>query len=106
MQLNSLYQYYALKLAGSPALAAARTLLFMPDLLNYWLTGVPRAEVTIASTSQFYDPRKKTWARDLLERLGLPTDILPEIVAPGTRLGPLLDSRGRSLRAASCWPVR
>jgi len=92
MQLNSLYQYYALQLAGSPALAAARTLLFMPDLLNYWLTGVARAELTIASTSQFYDPRKKTWARDLLERLGLPTGILPEIVAPGTRLGPLLES--------------
>jgi rhamnulokinase len=90
MQLNSLYQFYALKLAGSPALEAARTLLFMPDLLNYWLTGVARAELTIASTSQFYDPRNKTWARDLLERLGLPTGILPEIVAPGTLLGPLL----------------
>src|ERR1017187_2986432 len=92
MQINSLYQFYALKLAGSPALKAAHTLLFMPDLLNYWLTGVARAELTIASTSQFYDPRKKTWARDLLERLGLPSGILPEIVAPGTRLGPLLDS--------------
>ncbi len=92
MQLNSLYQFYALKLAGAPALAAARTLLFMPDLLNYWLTGVARAELTIASTSQFYNPRAKTWARDLLQRLALPTGILPEIVAPGTRLGPLLDS--------------
>jgi rhamnulokinase len=92
MQLNSLYQFYALKLAGSPALAAARTLLFMPDLFNYWLTGVARAELTIASTSQFYDPRAKAWARDLLERLGLPTGILPEIVPPGTLLGPLLDS--------------
>ncbi len=92
MQINSLYQFYALKLAGSPALDAAHTLLFMPDLLNYWLTGVARAELTIASTSQFYDPRRKMWARNLLERLGLPTHILPEIVAPGTRLGPLLDS--------------
>ena len=51
-----------------------------------------RAELTIASTSQFYDPRKKTWARDLLGRLGLPDRILPEIVPPGTLLGPLLDS--------------
>jgi len=92
MQLNSLYQFYALKLADSPALAAARTLLFMPDLLNYWLTGVAHAELTIASTSQFYDPRQKTWARDLLERLGLPTRVLPDIVAPGTRLGSLLGS--------------
>jgi rhamnulokinase len=92
MQLNSLYQLYALKLAGSPALARAERLLFMPDLLNYWLTGIARAELTIASTSQFYDPRRKTWAVDLLERLGLPIHILPEIVAPGTRLGPLLPS--------------
>lgn len=92
MQFNSLYQLYALKLAGSPALDRACTLLFMPDLLNYWLTGVARAELTIASTSQFYDPRRKTWAVDLFERLGLPTHVLPEIVAPGTLLGPLLDS--------------
>jgi rhamnulokinase len=90
MQLNSLYQFYALKLAGSPALASARTLLFIPDLLNYWLTGVARSERTIASTSQFYNPRTKTWAADLLERLGLPTHILPEIVDPCTRLGVLL----------------
>jgi rhamnulokinase len=94
MQINSLYQLHALKLARSPALEAARTLLFMPDLFNYWLTGVARAEATIASTSQFYDPRKRTWARDLLERLGLPTAILPEIVTPGTLLGPLLDAVG------------
>jgi rhamnulokinase len=90
MQINSLYQFYALKLAGSPALACARTLLFTPDLLNYWLTGVARSELTIASTSQFCNPRTRTWAIDLLERLGLPTRILPEIVEPGTLLGPLL----------------
>ncbi len=92
MQLNSLYQLYALKLADSPALAAAQKLLFMPDLFNYWLTGVARAEESIASTSQFYDPLRRTWAASLLNRLGLPVSILPEIVPPGTRLGNLLDS--------------
>ena len=89
MQLNTLCQLYAMKLAGSPALAAARTLLFMPDLFNYWLTGTPRAELTIASTSQFYNPREKSWATGLLERLGIPASFLPEIVEPGTRLGTL-----------------
>jgi rhamnulokinase len=92
LPLNSLYQLYALKLARSPALDAAHTLLFIPDLFNYWLTGVARSERTIASTSQFYDPRKQGWAADLLERLGLPARILPPIVDPGTRLGPLLPS--------------
>ncbi len=92
MQINTLYQLYAMHLAGSPALAAARTLLMMPDLFNYWLTGVARAERTIASTSQFYDPRRRAWARGLWDKLGLPAAILPEIVSPGTRLGPLLAS--------------
>jgi rhamnulokinase len=90
MQLNTLYQLYAMKLAGATALGCARTLLMIPDLFNYWLTGVARSEMTIASTSQFYDPRVKTWAGDLLERLGLPVHVLAEIVPPGTQLGPLL----------------
>jgi len=89
MQLNSLYQLYAAKLAGSPGLHHAKTLLFMPDLLNYWLTGVMKAERTIASTSQFYDPKRRTWASGLLGKLGLPESILPEIVEPGVKLGNL-----------------
>lgn len=91
MQLNSLYQLYAMKLAGSPALASANRLLFMPDLLNYWLTGVQKSEMTIASTSQFYDPRTRAFSTELLERLGLPAHILPPLVEPGTLLGPLRD---------------
>jgi rhamnulokinase len=87
MQFNSLYQLYAMKVAGSPALETAHTLLFMPDLFNYWLTGVARSELTIASTSQFYNPREKRWATELLGTLGLPQRIMREVVAPGTRLG-------------------
>jgi rhamnulokinase len=90
MQINTLYQLYAAKVAGSAALGNAQTFLMIPDLLNYWLTGVKKAEVTIASTSQFYNPSRKQWAVDLLKRLGLPHEILPDIVEPGTRLGPLL----------------
>jgi rhamnulokinase len=90
MQINSLYQWHAMKLAGSPALRVAKKLLFMPDLLNYWLTGVARAERTIASTSQFYDPRKRAFATEMLTRLGLDASILSELVDPGTKLGPLL----------------
>ncbi|MDX1978748.1 MAG: rhamnulokinase family protein [Bryobacteraceae bacterium] len=87
MQINSLFQWHAMKLAGSPALDTAETLLFIPDLFNYWFTGVKRAELTIASTSQFYNPVKKRFAADMLERLGLNPRLLPEIVNPGSRLG-------------------
>ncbi len=90
MQLNSLYQLYAMKLAGSPALDAAGTLLFMPDLFNYWLTGAKKSELTIASTSQFYNPVEKRWATELFDALGLPAAMLPEIVQPGEFLGKLL----------------
>ena len=90
MAINSLCQLYGMKLAGSPALDAAHTLLFMPDLFNYWLTGVTRCELSIASTSQFYNPETKKWAVNLFEKLGLPVAILPEIVEPGAELGPLL----------------
>jgi rhamnulokinase len=99
MQLNTLYQIYAMKLAAAPALSVARTLLMMPDLFNYWLTGVATSELTIASTSQFYNPREKRWATELFDRLGLPKQILPEIVQPGTRLG---DWSGTPVYATGC----
>jgi rhamnulokinase len=89
MQLNTLYQLYAMKLAGAPALASAERLLMIPDLLNYWLTGVQRTELTIASTTQFYNPAAKRFSTELLEKLRIRTDILAEIVNPGALLGPL-----------------
>ena len=91
MQLNSLYQLLALHNSKPGLLEAAETLLFMPDLFNYLFTGERKAEFSIATTSQMYDPRKGTWADDMLEQLGLPTHILPEIVPSGTVIGPLRD---------------
>src|SRR3954452_9433190 len=75
MQINSVYQLFAMKLGNSAALASARRLLHIPDLFNYWLTGVPKSEATIASTSQFYNPEQMAWATELLQRLSLPTEI-------------------------------
>jgi rhamnulokinase len=92
MQLNTLYQLYAMRLGGSPALGAAARLLNIPDLFNYWLTGVAKSETTIASTTQFFDPQTMTWAVELLERLELPSSMLGEIVPPGTRLGNMLEA--------------
>jgi rhamnulokinase len=92
MQLNSLYQLLAMARAGSPLLAGARTFLNMPDLLNVWLSGRKASEFTIASTSQCYDPRAGDWARDLLQRLDIPTHLFGPIVPPGTILDTLRPS--------------
>jgi rhamnulokinase len=91
MQINSLYQLFSMKSAGSPALASARRLLHIPDLINYWLTGVARSEATIASTSQFFNPEQTAWATELLKRLDIPTDILCDIVQPGVLLGSMIE---------------
>jgi rhamnulokinase len=90
MQLNSLYQLLAMVVGRSPALDIAETFLTMPDLFNYWLTGRKVCEFSIATTTQCYDPRKGDWAIPLLEKMGIPTHIFPEIVPPGTVLGELL----------------
>ena len=105
MQLNSLCQLHAMRLAASPALGVASRLLFMPDLFNYWLTGEMRAEASIASTSQFYNPVTRDWAIDLFHRLHLPDRILPQIVTPGTRLGTLLPEIAESSGLAVDVPV-
>jgi len=90
MAINSLYQLYSMRLADSPALAAADHLLFMPDLLSYWLSGAQRSEITIASTSQFYNPKTRRFETELFERLGMPAKILAELIEPGEQLGTLL----------------
>jgi len=89
MQFNTLCQLLSLQRAGSPILEIAETLLFMPDLLNFWFTGVKTTELTVASTGQMVDPNTRSWAIDLLQRLRLPTRILTPIIAPGTTVGAL-----------------
>jgi rhamnulokinase len=92
MKLNTLFQLLAMSLAKSPILEATDKLLMMPDLFNFLFTGKKVSEFTIATTTQFYDPIKKGWSKDLFERLGLPFHILPEIVPPGKVLAPLYPS--------------
>ena len=72
---------------GSAQLAAARTLLLIPDLLGYWLTGQPGAELTNASTTQLLDIRTLSWAAELLDRTGLPAASSRRCAGPATRSG-------------------
>lgn len=87
MRINTLYQLYAEKEHRNWALQAADSLLFLPDLFNYFLTGVGNSEETIASTSQFYDPRSRDWVSEIFNRLSLPQDVMSEIIMPGQELG-------------------
>ena len=103
MQINTLYQLYSIK--GSAQLRAAETLLMMPDLFHYWLTGEAVGETTVASTSQLLDAPTRRWDNDLLETLGLPGHILPPLVPPGTVLGTLHPSVAKDTRLSPDTPV-
>jgi len=92
MAINTLYQLYALKEASSVLLEQAETLLLIPELLRYFLTGERRSEWTVASTSQLCNPYRRAWDRDLLARLGLPGQIFLDPQEPGTHAGTLLPS--------------
>jgi rhamnulokinase len=89
MQINSLYQLYSLRLAGDPALERAETLLMMPDLFNYWLSGRKANEFTCATTSQCYNPTRSDWAWEVLDALEIPRRLFQPIVQPGEVLAGL-----------------
>jgi rhamnulokinase len=87
LPFNTIYQLAAAR--GTPDLDAARTILLIPDLIGYWLSGARVAEVTNASTTGLFDLDRQAWALDLVDELGLPNAALPPLTAAGHRIGSL-----------------
>ena len=92
LEINTVYQLYAGQRAGE--LTGARLLLMLPDLFHRLLSGSAVAEYTAVSTTGAYDMARGEWATGLLDELGIPTGILPEVVDAGTDLGPLAPGLG------------
>ncbi len=89
MQLNTLYQLLSMRLADSKSLSGAKRLIFMADLVSYYLCGRAYAEYTLGSTSQFMDMRTGRWSREIFNKFSLPINIMPELVKPGIVVGQL-----------------
>ena len=89
MRINTVYQLFYLAKYRRETLASADKLLFIPDLFAYFLTGEMRAEKTIASTSNFFDPKTRDFDRELLTKLGIPAHLLPPLIEPGETYGTL-----------------
>ncbi|GLW31865.1 rhamnulokinase [Actinoplanes regularis] len=85
LPFNTVYQLLAA--AGTPQYAAASTMLMIPDLLAYWLTGEIGAEYTNASTTGLLDVRTGEWAWGLISDLGLRPEHFPAIRRPGDLIG-------------------
>jgi rhamnulokinase len=92
IQFNTLFQLLSMVRKNDPQLENANTLLMMPDLIHYWLTGQKTTEFSIATTSQMYDIRQRRWAVNMLAELKISYSLLPPVVSPGTILGQLSQS--------------
>jgi rhamnulokinase len=104
LPINTLYQLLSLQKAKSPLLEVAETLLMIPDLIGWLLTGNRAGEHTNASTTQLFDPQTSTWSSELCQSFKLPHAILPPLVEAGTELGTLRPSVIQEVRIPE--PVR
>ncbi len=94
---NTVFQLLSMRVHNDKSLDRAKTLLFMPDLFNFFLTGVKKTEYTVASTAQMFDSEKHEWAYDMLKKLDIPTDILTDVIYPGETVGTLLPELAEEL---------
>jgi rhamnulokinase len=86
MALNTIFQ-----VATEPPerLARAKQILLIGDAFNFFCSGVARNEVSLASTTQLYNPTSHRWSKRLFAALGLREDLFAPLCPGGTRLGPL-----------------
>jgi rhamnulokinase len=85
---NTLMQLAAMREAGQGHLLDnAHKLLFTPDLLIHFMTGVEASEYTISSVSQMYDPGREDWSEEILNAYGIPRRLLCDIARPGAIVG-------------------
>lgn len=101
MQFNSLFQLFSMVKDKASLLEITDSILFMPDAFNYLFTGIKKSEFSIASTSQMIIPGTCQWDTELLEKVGIPTNILQEIILPGTILGNLQNDIVRETGSAA-----
>ena len=87
LPFNTVYQLAAEQASG--ALGLAHSVLLIPDLIGFQLTGTKVAERTNASTTGLVGVETGDWDYELIERLGLEASVLPRLVSPGTSLGGL-----------------
>jgi len=102
MQLNTVYQLLAARTFRTELLDAASKLVFMADLVSYHLCGEAFAEYSLASTSQLMDMGEKKWSAEIFDKLSLPMELVPKIVAPGTVVGKLKDELAKEF---GCEPI-
>ena len=86
----TLAQLYASVLSGDPALQTADKLLFLPDLMRYFLSGETYTERTIAGTSALMRPAQDQFSEELLNALSIPKGLFQRLINAGETQGTIL----------------
>jgi len=102
MQLNTIFQMLSLQQNRPEIFKKTDKLIFMADLVSYHLCGEAFAEYTLASTSQLMNMKTGCWSKDIFDKLSLPMDIMPKVVAPGTVVGKL---KAEIVEDLGCGPI-
>lgn len=84
LHFNTIYQLF-----DDDRLKEGSTVLLIPDLIAYYLTGEMRMELTNASTTSLYNYKKKEIDVDILNRLGIPKSVFPKMIYPKEKYGSL-----------------
>lgn len=101
MNFNTIFQLYHMVLNNPSLLEKAETMLLMPDLFNFFLTGNRVTEYSIASTTQLLNAEKGDWSYELIEKLGIPKRIFTPISDSGVKVGKLLPKLAKELNSES-----
>ncbi|MHB8277933.1 MAG: rhamnulokinase [Candidatus Humimicrobiaceae bacterium] len=91
-QIMSLFQLYSVKLLQPLMLKKVSKFLMMPDLFNYFLTGIAVTEETDAGMTLLLNLKTKKWVKEIIEIAGIPYEIMPELISAGTIIDKLQDS--------------
>ena len=102
MQFNTIYQLLGAKTFRPELLEKASKLIFIADLVSYYLCGEIFVEYSMASTSQLMDMSTKQWSQEIFDKLSLPMELMPKVIAPGTVVGKL---KGGLAKEFGCEPV-
>lgn len=98
MPINTVFSLMSDVVDHPHRLAGATTLLMMPDVIHHLLSGSTVTEFTVATTTGLFDMQAGRWATGLLERLGIPVRVMPEVAPPGTDVGALTGGYTGALR--------
>lgn len=89
LPFNTIYQLAALRKRQSSWLQQAESLLMIPDLLRFFLTGEKMSEYTNATTTQLFHAKERRWDLDMIRKLQIPSQLFQQVIEPGTVIGSL-----------------